>query len=60
MNARIFDYTQADIDACEESTCKSRKSTIKSASMNLETETAQSYHQFDSLMDEFNDRTASA
>ena len=63
MNPRIFDYTQADIDAYEESTTTElptrirglgggRKCTIK----NPETETALSYHGFDSFMAEFNDR----
>ena len=55
---RSLDYTQTGIDAYEENTRKSTKR--KSTSKHAETETALSYHQFDSLIDEFNDRTASA
>ena len=46
---RTFDYTQADIDAYEESVTteyRGRKCAIKGG----ETETALSYHEFDSFM----------
>ena len=52
---RIYDYTQADIDAYEENIPtihRGPKCTIKKH----EPETATSFHAFDSLMAEFNDR----
>ena len=54
QHQRIFDYTQADIDAYEESipTKRSGNCTIRKH----EPDTAPSYHAFDSLMAEFNDR----